>query len=70
MTFVKWLKQQKDRNDVIGDLSRDTIRAIEKSTFRGRNFNSLEKLMNELNSAPQAFDALYKAKVVYEAEVA
>lgn len=57
MTFWQWLRQQKKRNDRIGDLARD---AVVDSTFprRARRRETLKIYLESCNACAGAIEAL------------
>ena len=79
MTFEKWLKRQRRRDDPVGDLARDLISDIgknrrsiaaawldrEKFFAKTITFVKLREHLNDVDACPGAFDALDRAEKEY-----
>jgi hypothetical protein len=63
-TFVNWLRQQRGRDDAVGDLARD---ALADSALRGKRFSveDLRQRLIQLNACEGARIALHDARREY-----
>lgn len=57
--FIPWLKEQKFRDDPVGDLAQDLIA---DRRFTGKYFSEFRKYLHEVNACDGALAALRKAR--------
>lgn len=63
MKFEKWLKQQKHRQDPIGDLSRDYINTIKIKKYNKERCN--KQHLSKFYADTCVYDALLEARLEY-----